>query len=82
MAVMKGFSNHDRPPEDAEALAVRLHADHADALFTWALGRVPDRRDAEELVARPSSGHGSGMTSSTPGEGPNALGSSGSPATL
>ncbi|MEE8405801.1 MAG: sigma-70 family RNA polymerase sigma factor [Acidimicrobiia bacterium] len=35
----------------AEALAIRLHTDHADALFTWALGRTPDRRDAEELVA-------------------------------
>lgn len=49
--VMKDFSRGDRSPDGAEVLAVRLHADHADALFTWAVGRAPDRRDAEELVA-------------------------------
>jgi RNA polymerase sigma-70 factor (ECF subfamily) len=51
VGAVKGFSNQDRVLDDAEALAVRLHAEHADALFTWALGRTPDRRDAEELVA-------------------------------
>ncbi len=49
--VMKGFSTSDRTPDGAESLAVRLHADHADALFTWALSRASDRRDAEEAVA-------------------------------
>jgi RNA polymerase sigma-70 factor, ECF subfamily len=49
--VMKASSSEDRSPAGGEALAVRLHADHANALFTWALGRTADRRDAEELVA-------------------------------
>jgi RNA polymerase sigma-70 factor, ECF subfamily len=51
VVAVKGFSNSDLRLVGAEALAVRLHTDHADALFTWALGRAPDRRDAEELVA-------------------------------
>lgn len=51
VSAVKSSSNDDRTLDGAQALAVRLHADHADALFTWALGRAPDRRDAEELVA-------------------------------
>lgn len=38
-------------PEGGEALTKRLHAEHGAALFNWAVGRVADRRDAEELVA-------------------------------
>ncbi len=37
--------------ENGEALTRRLHAEHAEALFRWALGRVADPRDAEEVVA-------------------------------
>ena len=35
----------------AELLTQRLHAEHGAALLSWAVGRVPDRRDAEEVVA-------------------------------
>lgn len=49
--VVKDSSENDGTLDGADALAVRLHTDHADALFTWALGKAPDRRDAEELVA-------------------------------
>lgn len=37
--------------DPARALTERLHAEHAASLFNWALGRMADRRDAEELVA-------------------------------
>ena len=37
--------------EGGEALTRRLHAEHAEALYRWALGRVTDPRDAEEVVA-------------------------------
>ncbi len=37
--------------EQGEALTRRLHAEHGEALFRWALGRVEDPRDAEEIVA-------------------------------
>ncbi len=37
--------------EQEEALTRRLHAEHGEALFRWALGRVADPRDAEEIVA-------------------------------
>ncbi len=38
-------------PDPAATLTERLHAEHASALFNWAVGRVADRRDAEELVS-------------------------------
>ncbi len=38
-------------PDPARTLTERLHAEHASALFSWAVGRVADRRDAEELVS-------------------------------
>jgi RNA polymerase sigma-70 factor (ECF subfamily) len=37
--------------ERGEALTRRLHAEHGEALYRWALGRLSDPRDAEELVA-------------------------------
>ncbi len=37
--------------DEADHLTLRLHADHSAALLGWALRRVPDRRDAEEIVA-------------------------------
>ena len=37
--------------DPAQTLTERLHAEHATVLFNWALSRVADRRDAEELVA-------------------------------
>ena len=48
----------DTPPteqrdakDEADHLTQRLHADHSAALLGWALRRMPDRRDAEEIVA-------------------------------
>lgn len=38
-------------PDPAHTLTERLHADHAQALYGWAHGRVADQRDAEELVS-------------------------------
>lgn len=35
----------------AHRLTERLHAEHGAALYGWALRRVADRRDAEEIVA-------------------------------
>jgi len=46
-----GRSDPSAAGREAELLTQRLHADHGAALFGWALGRVQDRRDAEELVA-------------------------------
>ncbi len=46
----KTTSEHDHT-QRGEALTKRLHTEHGAALFNWALGRVADRRDAEELVA-------------------------------
>lgn len=37
--------------DEADHLTQRLHRDHSAALLGWALRRVPDRRDAEEIVA-------------------------------
>lgn len=35
----------------ADRLTERLHAEHGPALYGWAIRRVADRRDAEEIVA-------------------------------
>jgi len=37
--------------DDAELLIQRLYDDHSQALMSWALGRVDDQRDAEEVVS-------------------------------
>jgi RNA polymerase sigma-70 factor, ECF subfamily len=38
-------------PGDADLLTERLHAEHGAALYGWAVRRVTDHRDAEEIVA-------------------------------
>lgn len=50
---MSGTSRPEAESEKKEAdlLTERLHADHGAALYAWAVGRVADRRDAEEIVA-------------------------------
>ena len=38
-------------PENAERFVRRLHAEHSNALYSWAQRRTGDQRDAEEVIA-------------------------------
>jgi RNA polymerase sigma-70 factor, ECF subfamily len=44
-------STDQRGKDDADRLTERLHAEHGAALYGWAVRRMADRRDAEEIVA-------------------------------
>lgn len=49
---MPGTSRPEAESEkESDLLTERLHAEHSAALYAWAVGRVADRRDAEEIVA-------------------------------
>lgn len=51
LACRGGVGTRASAMDDAEPLIQRLCDDHSQALMSWALGRVDDQRDAEEVLA-------------------------------
>ena len=48
---MTGSPSNADQPENAERFVRRLHAEHSNALYSWARRRIRDSRDAEEVIA-------------------------------
>ena len=48
---MTGSPPNADQPENAERFVRRLHAEHSNALYSWAQRRIRNSRDAEEVIA-------------------------------